>query len=277
MIRPEFWEDTTMASMPIPSRHLFIALWNFSDDEGYLKYDLPWLKVKCFPYDDVDIPELLEPLFEKTRLELKNGIIKIKNFKKYQTIQKKVDSVLIKIFDSVPDSSKIPDDYSRATVGLQYHYSSPTIPLRPKISKDKLSKDKIIKKESNKEKSSLSGKEKIKFSEFVKMTQDQYDSLIKKHGEDFTKRCLRSVDLFIPNRKEGPYTCYYSAINRWVIKAVKKEIREEKKPEGESSASDRIERLQKIQKNQEREFKRERDEANRIWLLERKNREKNKK
>jgi len=227
MIKPEFWEDTTIADMPVFSRYLYIALWNFADDEGYLKHDIRWLKVKCFPYDDVDISELLEPLFEKTRLEIKNGIIKIKNFQKYQTIQKKIPSTLIKIFDSVPEKSKISDDYSRTTVGLQYRYSSTTVGLQPKRSKEKLSKDKIIKKESNKEKKS--------FSEFVRMTHSQNDKLVKEYGEDFTRRCIARLDLWLADKKEDPHSCHYSKIKTWVFKAVREDIHNDKKLEGESS------------------------------------------
>ncbi len=239
MIKPEFWEDTTISDMPPFSRLLYIALWNFADDEGYLKHDIRWLKVKCFPYDDVDISELLEPLFEKTRLEIKNGIIKIKNFQKYQTIQKKIPSTLIKIFDSVPEKSEISDDYSRTTVGLQYRYSSTTVGLQPKRSKEKLSKDKLIReereKEREKEKNTLSGKEKKYFSEFVRMTHSQYDKLVKEYGEDFTRRCITRLDLWLAGKKDEPRSCHYSKIKTWVFRAVREDMRDDKKLEGESS------------------------------------------
>ncbi len=121
-IKPEFWEDTTMASIPISSRYLFIALLNFSDDEGFLKNDHMWIKHRCLPYDDVNIPELLKPLFEKNRIELKNGIIKIKNFLKHQKINRPQPSDLGKIFnsktESYPQPSKSYPHPSNLTEGL---------------------------------------------------------------------------------------------------------------------------------------------------------------
>lgn len=51
-IKPEFWEDETLAELPPPARLLFIATWNFADDAGVLKASPAWLKAKAFPYDE---------------------------------------------------------------------------------------------------------------------------------------------------------------------------------------------------------------------------------
>ena len=102
-----------------------------------------------------------------------------------------------------------------------------------KLSKVKLSKEKEV--YEYKEKKTFSDKEKIKFSELVIMTQDQYDSLIKENGEDFTKRCVARLDLAIPNKQGTAYKCHFRAIRSWVVKQVKKDIREEKEDEVESN------------------------------------------
>ena len=94
MIRPEFWEDSKIASLRYPARLLFIALWNFADDEGYLPCDFKWLKAKCLPYDKLGISEFINELVAAKRIEIKNEIIHIKNFLKYQRIDKPKESEL---------------------------------------------------------------------------------------------------------------------------------------------------------------------------------------
>lgn len=88
MIRPEFWEDAKMAKLTPMARLLYIALWNFADDEGYLQYDVDWIRIKCFPYEpNTDVSALLNELFELKRIDKNNGVIKIQNFLKYQRVE----------------------------------------------------------------------------------------------------------------------------------------------------------------------------------------------
>lgn len=51
-IKPEFWTDEKLASLPRDVRLLFIASWNHSDDYGVLKGSPALLKAQAFPYDD---------------------------------------------------------------------------------------------------------------------------------------------------------------------------------------------------------------------------------
>lgn len=99
MIRPEFWEDTKIASLSTYSRLFFIALWNFADDEGYIENDHLWLKAKCFPYDKVSIKELVDELLNSGRIKVNNEVIKIINFSKYQRIDRPKKSDLKDRFD----------------------------------------------------------------------------------------------------------------------------------------------------------------------------------
>lgn len=94
MIKPEFWEDEDMAKLSFQTRLFYIALWNFADDEGYIKTNPEWLKAKCFPYDKVDIKKLLESLSKLKKVEISNNIAKIINFRKHQKIDRPRDSDL---------------------------------------------------------------------------------------------------------------------------------------------------------------------------------------
>lgn len=100
MIRPEFWEDSKMARLKPIVRLFYIAMWNFADDEGYLKDDPDWLKIKCFPYNRVDIPNMLADLFALKRIDINNGIIKINKFLKYQVINRPYPSELKNTFNA---------------------------------------------------------------------------------------------------------------------------------------------------------------------------------
>ena len=105
MIKPEFWEDTKLASLGSMSRLFFIATWNFADDEGYLENDPKWLKAKALPYDDIDIPDLIKEIEEIGRFEIKNGIIKIVNFTKHQKINRPTPSELKPKFEAKNEDS----------------------------------------------------------------------------------------------------------------------------------------------------------------------------
>lgn len=50
-IKPEFWEHEGVAALPMGARLLFVASWNFADDEGLLRWNAVWLASRAFPYD----------------------------------------------------------------------------------------------------------------------------------------------------------------------------------------------------------------------------------
>ena len=51
-IKPEFWEDEKIASLPRECRLLFIGLLNFCDDGGVIKSNPLFIKSRVFPLDD---------------------------------------------------------------------------------------------------------------------------------------------------------------------------------------------------------------------------------
>lgn len=105
MIKPEFWKDDGLAEVSPYSRLLYIGLWNFADDEGYLEYRLRKIKAECLPYDDVDIEKLLNELVKTDKIEIRGGIIWVKNFLKHQRIDKPKSSPLSQMFK---DSKNLP-------------------------------------------------------------------------------------------------------------------------------------------------------------------------
>lgn len=112
MIKPEFWEDDKIAECSPTARLLFVALWNFADDEGFLEYRIKWLKAKCLPYDDVSISDLLIELENAGRVIIQNNIIWVKNFLKHQKIDKPKPSELSQKFKDSTNVRRIVDDDS---------------------------------------------------------------------------------------------------------------------------------------------------------------------
>ncbi|MBP1312289.1 DNA-binding MarR family transcriptional regulator [Paenibacillus sp. 1182] len=63
---------------------------------------------------------------------------------------------------------------------------------------------------------------KIKFAEFVKLTQQEYDKLVLAHGEDRTKRMIEILDNY-KGSKGKKYASDYRAILNWVVERVEEE------------------------------------------------------
>ena len=61
-IKPEFFDDPDVAELSMEARLLFVGLWTQADREGRLEDDMRRLKVKVFPYDQVDMESLAAEL-----------------------------------------------------------------------------------------------------------------------------------------------------------------------------------------------------------------------
>jgi len=65
MIKPEFFDDPDVADISMAARLCFIGLWTQADRDGRLVDDVRRLKVRLFPYDDVDMEALIGELQAK--------------------------------------------------------------------------------------------------------------------------------------------------------------------------------------------------------------------
>ncbi len=96
-IKPEFWSDEKLASLPRDCRLFFIGMWNFADDFGVAKGNPALLRSQIFPYDtDIEIThtkEWLAGLVEKGMLIpiTHNGesYFLIRNFATHQVVDKR--------------------------------------------------------------------------------------------------------------------------------------------------------------------------------------------
>lgn len=91
-IKPSFWTDEKVVQLSIPSRLLFIGMWNFSDDSGSIEYSPPQIKMRILPSDAVDVVPLINELIttgliQEYQIDGKK-YLKIPTFTKHQVINK---------------------------------------------------------------------------------------------------------------------------------------------------------------------------------------------
>lgn len=86
-IKPEQPKDEDLALLPINTRYLFAFLPTLADREGRLEDRHRVIKLEIFPWDDVDVEEMLAQLCPKFIIRYENdgrGYIQIRTFLKHQ-------------------------------------------------------------------------------------------------------------------------------------------------------------------------------------------------
>ena len=91
-LKPEFWTDEKVVTLPFPARLFFMGCWNFARcDHGHLDDNALSLKLRILPADDVDAQELLDALVEVGLLDRyeKDGrsYLHIRNFGSHQKVE----------------------------------------------------------------------------------------------------------------------------------------------------------------------------------------------
>jgi len=98
-IKPEFFTSDTVGELSRDARLLFIGLWCLADKEGRLKDKPKWIKVQIFPYDNLEVDDILRELDEAKfilRYEAEGEkYIQIANFVKHQRPHPKESESLI--------------------------------------------------------------------------------------------------------------------------------------------------------------------------------------
>lgn len=65
LIKPGFFENEDLASLPCEARLLFAGLWTIADRSGRLEDRPARIRAKIFPYDTFDVNALLDALSDK--------------------------------------------------------------------------------------------------------------------------------------------------------------------------------------------------------------------
>lgn len=62
-IKPEYWTDDKIVDLPDPlTKLLFIGMWNFADDDGYIEASVRRLKRLIFPDNNYDVEKAVRAL-----------------------------------------------------------------------------------------------------------------------------------------------------------------------------------------------------------------------
>lgn len=89
-IKPEFWVDDQIVELDYATRLLFIGLWNFVDDEGYVEYKAKRIKMQIFPADSLDVSGMLTNLIQTGRLAEfasdQGNLLRVVNWDRHQKI-----------------------------------------------------------------------------------------------------------------------------------------------------------------------------------------------
>ena len=84
-LKPEFFSDEDLGTLPFQTRLTFAGLWCFADKAGRLEYRPKYLKAMIFPYDNIKIEKEIESLANgKTN---GNPFIQLYNIENRQYIQ----------------------------------------------------------------------------------------------------------------------------------------------------------------------------------------------
>ncbi|MBS1725045.1 MAG: HNH endonuclease [Armatimonadetes bacterium] len=68
-IKPEFWTDEKIVMLPYEARLLFVGIWNFCDDDGYIVDEPARIQMQVLPADDIDADALIDLLCAASLLE----------------------------------------------------------------------------------------------------------------------------------------------------------------------------------------------------------------
>ena len=121
-IKPDFWTDEKIVQLPYEARLLFIGMWNFADDYGFIWDEPDRIRLQVLPGDDVDAEVLIDLLMAAGLIErisnedFSKFAIRICKFSDHQKVDRPTDS---RISREVSRKVSI-DSSTRRAVAIKY-------------------------------------------------------------------------------------------------------------------------------------------------------------
>lgn len=196
VIRPSFWTNDKLGDCTPLARLFFIGLWSYADREGRFEIREKKLRAEIFPYDSVNVAELLGELqtqgfIETWTIEGKN-YAEIINFKKHQSIHKNEASSTV---PDKPTSQKLIDiPCNVAECSETLSNSLPHKECQVSISISKSSSKSISKGEAEGE---VPMPTEVEVHRFVWMTPDEKRKLVDKYGLSQTNSGIEILSAWI--------------------------------------------------------------------------------
>ena len=208
IIKPEFWIDEKIISLPIPARLLFIGMLNVADDEGILKYSPLELKVSIFPADDVPgVNEIKGYIDAMIKLELltigynadkkQTKLIKFINWHNHQKINRPTPTKYIFNDESMINHTLLTDN----SVSSNGKLTDDSLPSKvSKVKEVKLNKDKISK----------SSKKNLENTEIDDFSFERFYSIYPK------KVTKKDTELYFKRIAKKELSNVFNGLNKWV-------------------------------------------------------------
>ena len=90
-VKPEFWVDDKVVDLSLLAKLLYIGMWNFADDDGYIEDSARRIKRQIFPDNDYDVSAALGELVDMGMLRRyksdQGPVLHIVRFKDHQRPQ----------------------------------------------------------------------------------------------------------------------------------------------------------------------------------------------
>ena len=212
-IKPQFWLNEELGTIPRDARLLYIGLWNLADDRGVFEWKPGQIKIQIFPYDTDISTKNIEKWLENLQKIL--NITKFKEdgkdygyiimFSKHQEIKRPSKWTFTKNLPQITpnthplvgeDSPTAPDNCGTAPE------SSPTAPLREK--------------EKEKEKEKSIGSVKNIYGEFknVLLTDNELTELKTRFPTGDAEKKIENLSQYIASHGKK-YHSHYATILNW--------------------------------------------------------------
>ena len=110
-IKPDFWTDDVVADLDPVAMLLYIGMWNFADDEGFIKDSVGQLRRQIFPDRGFDVPRALDELIDRGRVirydSDQGRVLHIPHFQEHQKISHPTPTKFTRVR---PCGAQIPED-----------------------------------------------------------------------------------------------------------------------------------------------------------------------
>jgi hypothetical protein len=211
-LKPEFFKDEDLATLPFETRLFYAGLWGLADKAGRIEDRPLRLKAEIFPYDKVDAEKCLSQLAQP-----KNGsgrpfinryitdnqrYIQIINWDKHQKPHH------TEAESEIPPAPPLMEKGMEKGMGSVHTASAP------------LNNGETTVKQPLKDENPTKNAEKLTFLEFVKLTQIEYDKLIAKFGKNATDGYIERLNNYVGS-KGVRYKSHYHTILNWSNKDAK--------------------------------------------------------
>ena len=221
LIYTKFWSDTYISNLNKKEKLLFLYLLTNEKVNLCGIYEIPDKYIrKDLDLGQVELNKIKDKFQADGRFVFLNGWIKIVNYEKYnlykssknQTAKKKDLALVPK--ELIPYQYPI-DSLSEKENRVSLKTDSPSICISTSIGNSISNKGEDHKKgELGKKK-----QDKIKYAEYVTLTEKEYQKLVDSYGEPSTKKMIEKLDNY-KGSKGKTYKSDYMAILSWVVNVI---------------------------------------------------------